>query len=131
MKKNLIYLILIIFLVMLAAGCSSGPDGGIKSYSDPSETINTASNSEFIIALESNPTTGYTWEVEYDETHLELLSQEYKAEEHEEGMVGVGGTDHFRFKALQGGNSEIVFVYAQHWDGGETAEQLTFPVAIK
>ena len=56
-----------ILVVSLIAGC-----GGVEVYADSEQVINTTINQEFIIALDSNPTTGYGWEASYDEDMLSL-----------------------------------------------------------
>ena len=44
------------------------------------------------IQLESNPTTGYSWECEIDDVSVAVLSdQSYKEYEHAEGEVGLCG----------------------------------------
>ena len=61
-----------ILMVSLIAGC-----GGVEVYADSEQVINTTVNQEFIIALDSNPTTGYGWEASYDENMLSLEKEEY------------------------------------------------------
>ena len=47
-----------------------------------------------------------------DETMLELVEKTYKpTEEAEHKIVGAGGVDYFRFKALKAGETEINMVY--------------------
>lgn len=64
MKRFLILVATLILAVCLLAGCS----GGVKTYINPTEAINVGVNQDFIIALDSNPTTGYSWEESYDST---------------------------------------------------------------
>jgi len=90
-------------------------------------------NKEFIIliALESNPTTGYGWETIYDETVLELVEETYELGEYaKQGVVGAGGTELFRFKALKSGKVEITMVYNRWWEQ-EVLDQKVFTVDIK
>ncbi|OIP27600.1 MAG: hypothetical protein AUK39_02300 [Dehalococcoidia bacterium CG2_30_46_19] len=65
-----------ILMVSLIAGCG-GVCGGVEVYTDSEQVINTTVNQEFIIALDSNPTTGYGWEASYDENMLSLEKEEY------------------------------------------------------
>jgi inhibitor of cysteine peptidase len=123
--------LLILMLVaasLLAAGCI----GAAKTYDDPGQTVDIGINQEFIIALGSNPTTGYSWQASYDQTRLELVGgeSEYK-EEAEEGVVGAGGIEYFRFKALKAGQADITLVYEQPWEGGESGATKVFTVEIK
>ena len=125
MKKFLISVS--VAAVCLMVGCG----GGAKTYSDPAQTISIGANQEFAIALSSNPTTGYGWQESYDEAMLELVEKKYElGEAAEKGMVGAGGVEHFRFKALKTGKTEITLVYKRPWEQ-EIAEQKVFTVDIK
>ena len=92
--------------------------------------INTTVNQEFTIALDSNPTTGYSWEASYDGNILSLVKKEYKQKETMPGMVGVGGTQYYQFQALKTGETEITVTYKRSWKTGYY-EQKVFTVDIK
>ena len=129
MKKFLVLVMTSILAVCLVAGCG----GEVKAYSDPGETIDSGVNKEFIIliALESNPTTGYSWEANYDETMLELVEETYELGEYaQQGVVGAGGTELFRFRALECGEIKITMVYKRPWEE-EVLDQKVFTVDIK
>jgi inhibitor of cysteine peptidase len=108
---------LLILMLVAAALTVVGCIGVAETYTDPGQTVNIGVNQEFIIALGSNPTTGYSWQASYDQTMLELVGgdSEYK-EESEEGVVGGGGVELFRFKALKAGQTEITLVYQRTWE---------------
>ena len=113
MKKFLIPVTVAVIATCLVAGCV----GEVKTYIDSGQTIGIGVNQEFVIAIGANPTTGYDWEVSLDETMLELVEMTYKlAEEAEHEIVGAGGVDYFRFKALKAGETEITMVYKRSWE---------------
>jgi len=62
------------------------------------------------VSLESNPTTGYRWEVgfEFDDRLLELVEQSY---EPDSSLVGGGGHETFIFQALGPGRVEFGLIY--------------------
>ncbi|MFC2048185.1 protease inhibitor I42 family protein [Chloroflexota bacterium] len=126
MKKLLALVIPSVLVVFLVAGCA----GGVKTYIDEGETISIGTNQEFIIALDSNPTTGYNWEVDYNESTLSLVEAKYSPDEKDKGLVGAGGTQYFQFKALKTGKTEITLVYKRSWEA-DFAEQKVFKVDIK
>jgi len=100
MKKIFLMVITLILSFSLITGCGGGT---VKAYSDPEETIDSSKNNEFIIliALESNPTTGYSWEADYDVTVLQLTEETFElGERARQAVVGAGGTELFRFKGL-------------------------------
>ena len=127
MKKFLI--LVAVVAISLAAGCV----GEVKTYTDSGQTIDISVNQEFVIALGSNPTTGYGWQESYDESILELVEKTYKpGEATKQGMVGAGGVEYFRFKPLKAGETEITLVYKRPWEE-PTPQDVTkvFTVSIR
>jgi inhibitor of cysteine peptidase len=129
MLKKFSLLLVLLVIALLIAGC--GGKSEPSSYSDPSQPIKVKAGSEFVIALESNPTTGYSWEENSDSTLVQLTGQEYKPDEAEEQVTGSGGTDYFTYKALQAGETMIEMIHGQHWDGGDVEEPLIFKVTVE
>lgn len=124
MKKLLI--LMLIAAALTVAGCI----GVAETHTDPGQTIHIGVNQEFVIALGANHTTGYSWQASYDQTMLELVKWNYE-EEAKEGVVGAGGIEYFRFKALKAGETEITLTYQQPWEGGGVGETKVFTVKIK
>jgi len=74
-----------------------------------------------VVTLKSNPTTGYSWEVV--ETQESILQQMGEAEfkQSDTGgppLVGVGGWEIFRFKAISAGQTSLKLVYHRPWEEG-------------
>ena len=62
---------------------------------------------------------------------LELVEQTFELGEFaEQGIVGAGGTELFRFKGLSKGKTEITFKYKRSWET-ETLDTKVFTVDIK
>ncbi len=121
MKKFLI--LVAVVTISLVAGCI----GQVETYTDSGHTIDIGVNQEFVIALGSNPTTGYGWQESYDENILELVEKTYKLTGE---PVGGGGVEYFRFKPLKTGKTEITLVYKRPWEE-KTVDQKVFTVTIK
>jgi inhibitor of cysteine peptidase len=85
-----------------------------------------------VVTLESNPSTGYRWElVENQETILEPIGEaEFKpSETSEPPLVGAGGWEIFRFKAISSGQMTLQLVYHRSWEEG--AEPInTFSIEV-
>jgi inhibitor of cysteine peptidase len=84
--------------------------------------------------LESNPTTGYSWEVaENQETVLQQMGDsEFKPEDTSERSVGSGGCEIFRFKAISAGQITLKLVYRRPWEEGiEPVTTFSLNVAVK
>ena len=130
MKKIFLLVTTLILSISLITGCGGST---VKAYSDPEETIDSSMDREFIvlIALESNPSTGYSWEAEYDSAMLELIEETFELGEYaKENIVGAGGTELFRFKGLNKGKTEITFNYKRSWET-EVLETKVFTVEVK
>ncbi len=117
---------MLVAAVLTVAGCI----GVAKTYTDPGQTVTIGVNQEFIIALGSNPTTGYSWQESHDQTMIELVEWNYE-EEAQEGVVGAGGIEYFRFKALKAGQTEITMAYQRPFGEEEVLEQKVFTVYVK
>ena len=127
MRGILILVLVVVLLICLVTGCV----GEVKTYTDSGQMISIGVDQQFVIALGSNPTTGYSWQASYDETMLELVEKTYEpGEEAEEDLVGAGGIEYFRFKALEEGGTTITLTYEQPWEGGDVGETKVFTVNI-
>ncbi len=85
-----------------------------------------------VISLESNPSTGYTWEVEHTSVRMEgqrILQQvgesEFRPQSDALGMasnrrvphlLGAPGTQVLRFKAVEAGQTTFTLVYHRPWE---------------
>ncbi|MFC2005446.1 protease inhibitor I42 family protein [Chloroflexota bacterium] len=126
MKRFIALGMVSILVASIIAGCSGRPS---DYYIDPNETINTVVDRDFVIALDSNPTAGYDWEVSYDNNVLTLLNKEYTLEKCP-GLVGAGGTQYLFFKAQKIGNTEITLSYKRSWEA-QANDKKVFTVDIK
>jgi inhibitor of cysteine peptidase len=122
-------MVLLLLIAIPLSGCTTE----VIAYSDTSQTIDIKTNKEFVIliALESNPTTGYSWQASFNTTGLELIEQTYELGDYaKEGVVGAGGTELFRFKSLKNGTFTITFDYQRPWED-ESIDQKVFDVEVK
>ena len=126
MRRLLILVLVAVLPICLVTGCL----GEVKTYTDSGQMISIGVDQQFVIALGSNPTTDYGWQESYDETMLELVEKTYEpGEEAEEGLVGGGGIEYFRFKALEEGETTITLDYKREWEE-ESLDQKVFAVNI-
>ena len=80
------------------------------------------------LALASNPTTGYTWEVTQTDPIFDVTS-EYVPDEAGDA-VGTGGTETFVLTPKEKGETTVTFEYSQHWDGGETGQSISYDFKV-
>lgn len=98
---------------------------------DDGTSVELAQGGALAIALEANPSTGYTWEVaECDENVLRLDGEpEFKAKR---DMPGAGGTMTLRFRAEGSGESVLRLVYHRPWEQDkEPAETFEVTVTVR
>lgn len=122
MKKTLFCFI---SAILLLAGCAASSSSAV--YTDPDKTIRVNVGQEFTISLEANPTTGYTWDALSPASWLQMVEKSYKADE--PVLVGSGGVENFRFKALGQGKTVVNFVYKRSWET-TSLEQKSFTVEV-
>jgi predicted secreted protein/N-acetylneuraminic acid mutarotase len=90
-------------------------------------------NKLLVVTLESNPSTGYRWElVENNESILKQFGQsEYKpAETGDSQIVGAGGWEIFRFKAVSVGQMTLELVYRRSWEDAEPLKTFSIQVTV-
>ena len=113
MRRFLVLVTGLVLAVCMVAGCV----GQVKTYTDSGQTIDIGVNQQFVIVLGSNLTTGYSWQETHDKAILELVEKTYQpGGKAKKGVVGAGGVDYFRFKALKTGKTEITMVYKRLWE---------------
>jgi inhibitor of cysteine peptidase len=127
MRRFFILVVAATLPICLMSSCA----GEAKTYTDSGQMIKIGVNQEFVIALSSNPTTGYMWQESHDENMLKLVESKYEmGEEAKQSVVGAGGVELFRFKALKTGKTEITTVYKRAWEE-EPIDQKAFTINIK
>jgi inhibitor of cysteine peptidase len=86
---------------------------------------------EFNLVLPSNPSTGYHWELveELDENIADLVGQDYIAEQ--PVVPGSGGVDVWTFRAVDAGDTTIMFGYYPAGNDVEPAETVIFSITIE
>jgi len=97
------------------------PEGVNVDEQDEGSEVELEQGQILVVTLESNPTTGYRWEqVENQESILEQMGEaEFKpSETGEPPLVGAGGWEIFRFKAISAGQMTLQLVYHRPWEEG-------------
>jgi inhibitor of cysteine peptidase len=84
------------------------------------------------ITLESNITTGYSWENadKVDKDILALDANDYVPDPNPEELDGVGGDTVIVYRALKPGKAEIDLVYLQSWAPSEFDERFSVTVEV-
>jgi inhibitor of cysteine peptidase len=87
-----------------------------------------------VINLSANPATGYGWELTSKPGDAVWLigGPDFTPEPKPAGMLGVGGTTTYRFRALAPGTQTLEFAYRQTWEQGVAPTQVVrYDVTVK
>ena len=97
------------FFLILALFSGCGTKGTSFTDADNGKQITVKSGDLVTLALVSNPTTGYSWQVmEIDNAILVQDGEpEYKQSAGSEGLVGAGGTETFRLQSCRGRENRV------------------------
>jgi inhibitor of cysteine peptidase len=114
MKKILLNSLLL--LAVILTGCQNQQAASIKVVTN-SGNIEVKVGQSFIIKLESNATTGYSWRLaEHKPGIVEKVSNTYVPSKTEGRMVGSGGIEEWTFKAIAKGKVIIILEYVRPWE---------------
>ena len=120
MRKSRILIAVMLLGVLLAvammAGCgSSGTTGNETSPGQVTgnvthEDVQATVGEEFNIALDSNPTTGYMWEItkQPSATVVQPEGSEFVQSTGSSGLAGAGGEQVWKFKTLAAGTTDMI-----------------------
>jgi predicted secreted protein len=84
-------------------------------------------NKPFNITLDSNPTTGYTWTIDFDSQFLHKENDSYTPSR--PGLIGSGGQQIFTFIPIRAGNTTVSAVYKRSWEN-IVADERTYDIVI-
>jgi inhibitor of cysteine peptidase len=126
---------------LIAAATVTAACGGKDSNKFPAEvqltdaddgsTIQLAIGGRLIVALQSNPTTGFGWSVgEVSDPQLEVQGEPaYVPAGSTTPVVGAGGTEVFTFTANDKGTAKLILEYKRSFEPGVPPQQ-TFNVTV-
>ena len=125
----------ILLLAILATISLSACDRSKSTLTitDPQQPIKAETGSEFTIVLESNPTTGYHWDIVggLDQSVVGFIKSEYTSAS-DPNLVGGGGLDVWTFKSVNAGETQITLgYYPPSNEPVDPQQTVTFTVIVK
>lgn len=123
-----------VVVALLALGgvtaCGDGDDAsGPTVYTRSGETISAEVGEEFVILLESNPSTGYEWSVTEQPPEVRLVAQRYDPPAQQ--IPGRGGHEELRFEARTAGRATLELGYSRPFEPDTPpVETATFELRI-
>jgi len=105
----------------------------VEKYNFSEDTaIETRNGDDFFVVLDSNPTTGYGWQLDFDSSFIQLVDRKYVSRSQEALPVpGAGGDEAFNFLALKSGKTEITFSYLREWEDKAPINTKVFEITIE
>ena len=111
--------LMLMLMVLSLAACGPAPKPPVAAEeADAGDSIRKKPGETFTVELESNPSTGYRWELDgkEDATVVRKLSDAYRSRPHAPEMVGVGGTERWQFQAEKPGKTVLHFIYRRPFE---------------
>lgn len=126
--RNAIAVLLAFFV--LAAGCRPAKEVKVDASANGSQ-VELKKGQTLVITLESNPTTGYSWEVvELEEDILRQMGEPEFQPESE--ALGAPGVEILRFEATKPGQTALKLVYHRPWEEGvEPLDTFSLQVVVR
>jgi inhibitor of cysteine peptidase len=132
MKSKLLLIGLVAVTLMTLTACTSNAKEVSVNESSSGKQVEIAVDGTLIVTLESNSTTGYSWELKniVDTTILQKIGNVYLAPT--TTLVGAGGKEVWNFKALKAGTTTLTMEYNRPWESDSpAAESFTLTVVVK
>jgi inhibitor of cysteine peptidase len=127
-EKGYLSLLVLIVLLFMLSGCAFE----MRLDANANGTQKEIQRGQVLfVTLDSNATTGYRWQVASIEPAVlrQVGEAEYKQSWAMPGMVGVGGTETFKFEAVSSGMAKLTLNYVRSWEK-DIAPAKTFSVTI-
>lgn len=101
-------------------------------YTDPTAPVTVRAGQEFLIALPSNPTTGYSWTAKASNPDVAIFgSANERSNVRGRTVMGAGGQQLFVLDATHVGTAKVVFSYGRPWLKGTVPTRTqTFTIKI-
>jgi predicted secreted protein len=113
---------------LVACSDDSDSSGSVPVYHE-GDSITIDNGKEFVIALDANPSTGYTWDAGKN-PNVKLVSS--KQVSSKDAQPGASGTQRMTFKANKTGSSTLELAYARQFEGGvPPAKTASFDVTVQ
>jgi inhibitor of cysteine peptidase len=124
-------MIMFLGVAVVACGDDGGSSSDVTEYTDDSQPIDVSVGDEFKIRLESNPGTGYSWELQkpLDESIVKAVGNS----EFEQGSTdapGAPGDEVLTYEAVGAGTTKIRLGYERSFENKPPTDTKTFTVEV-
>jgi len=122
----------IAFAAVALGGCAAR-DPAMLAGSDSGRRVELARGDELVVSLETNPTTGFRWEMADAGAPVLVAAGGPSFEPRGAArVVGAGGTDTWRFRAERAGQGVLRFVYRRPFEPDVApAREVRYEVVVR
>jgi len=117
MLRKILSLVTLAVVLIPATSCSPAKQVTLTAKDNGSQ-VDVKVGGQMVIALDSNPSTGYTWEAKDLDTSMFEQVGDPMFSSSNPGLVGSGGTLTLTFKSLKAGTAALKLVYHRPWETG-------------
>jgi inhibitor of cysteine peptidase len=125
MKWSIMYALIALFvmaMIVLPEAVAATPVQQTYTENDSGKTVSANIGEPFMIRLAENPSTGYSWNLTYDDG-LKPDSDQYVARPVPVNIVGSGGNHEWTFTPEKPGTYVISGIYKRPWEPTTGSEQ--------
>ncbi len=118
-------------ILTLATACSPIKPVTLTA-ADKGSQVNVKVGGQIVITLDSNPSTGYTWEAQGLDATIFQQVGEATFVSSDPGLVGAGGSLTLTYKAIKAGSASLTLVYHRPWETGvDPLDSFTVTINVK
>ena len=117
MSRKILSLVTLAIMLILATACSPTKQANLTTADNGSQ-VEVKVGEQIVITLDSNPSTGYTWEAKNLDTAMFEQVGDPAFSSSNPDLIGSGGTLTLTFKALKAGTAALTLVYHRPWEMG-------------
>ena len=122
------------FLLTVALSESTQAASRTLTELDNGKDLQVTTGDLLVFRLPSNRSTGYSWSAATSKCSLlgQVGDAGYELPKSAKRLAGSGGTEVWKFRALEAGSLTITFAYARPWEKGiPPVRTLSWPVTIR
>lgn len=119
----------LLMALLAASGCTSSKQVGLL-WADRGKPVTVDAGGTVTVSLESNPSTGYTWDVK-SAGPLQLKGEPTFEAGGEAKAVGAAGVQIFTFDAPKAGTGTLTLTYQRPWESKQPEKTWSVDVTVK
>ncbi|MDP2299261.1 MAG: protease inhibitor I42 family protein [Coriobacteriia bacterium] len=116
-------LVTVVMLVVLVAATGCSESRAMFGQQDDGESVRVGVGQVLEVALPSNPTTGYSWQVVEVPGFLTQAGEPAFEPREGDDVVGAGGTEILRFEVTGAGSGVLLLEYRRPWEADVPADE--------